>query len=204
MFVSLTPDKTFIQSKPQYNLLGYYWILIYSLNKYLTEEGSTTHMSKATNHALIIIIATGDSPLKCNYCALCSPVEARWTANSNHLQQRCSNAFCCPQCHSSAPKNYHQTPYGLSIGWWMPVFNTIGFPDRDPTGFCNSEPDPDWTGSRKNRYRNGYGYQNCVDHCSRMLNQRFFSDENRMGSNIWMVQPDYDRTGFHNVDIGLD
>jgi len=24
------------------------------------------------------------------------------------------------------------------------------FPDRDPTGFCNSESDPDWTGFRKN------------------------------------------------------
>jgi len=40
-------------------------------------------------------------------------------------------------------------------------------PDRDPTGFCNSEPDPDWTGFWKYLYR--IGYPNCVDHCSRML-----------------------------------
>jgi len=30
------------------------------------------------------------------------------------------------------------------------VLNMIRFQDRDPTGFCNSEPDPDWTGFRKN------------------------------------------------------
>jgi len=36
-----------------------------------------------------------------------------------------------------------------------PVLNRIRFPDRDPTGFCNSEPDPDRTGFRKkfNRIR---------------------------------------------------
>jgi len=27
-----------------------------------------------------------------------------------------------------------------------PVLNMIRFPDRDPTGFCTTEPDPDWTG----------------------------------------------------------
>ena len=30
------------------------------------------------------------------------------------------------------------------------VSNMIRFPDRDPTGFSNSEPDPDRTGFRKN------------------------------------------------------
>jgi len=69
------------------------------------------------------------------------------------------------------------------------MLNTIRFPDRDPTGFCNSEPDSDWTGFQKNLYRIGHGYPNCVDHCSRMLNQSF-SDINRIGSNIWIVLPD--------------
>ena len=32
---------------------------------------------------------------------------------------------------------------------------------------------------------------------------RFFSDINRIGSNIWTVQPDEDRTGLHNENIGL-
>jgi len=31
----------------------------------------------------------------------------------------------------------------------------IQFPDRDPAGFCNSDPHPDWTGFRKNLYRIG-------------------------------------------------
>jgi len=51
----------------------------------------------------------------------------------------------------------------LNNSWWIswatylftkyvytPVFNMIRFPDRDPTGFCNSEPDPGRTGIRKN------------------------------------------------------
>jgi len=50
----------------------------------------------------------------------------------------------------------------------------IRFPDRDPTGFSDSEPDPDWTGFRKYLYQIRYGYLNSVDHCSRMLNQSFF------------------------------
>jgi len=29
------------------------------------------------------------------------------------------------------------------------VLNMIQFPDHDPTGFCNSEPDPDRSGFRK-------------------------------------------------------
>jgi len=54
------------------------------------------------------------------------------------------------------------------------VLNMIRFLDRDPTGFCNSEPDPGWTGFRKYLYRIEYGYPNSVDHCSQMLNQRVF------------------------------
>jgi len=30
--------------------------------------------------------------------------------------------------------------------WSAAVLNMIRFPDRDPTGFCNSEQDPDRTG----------------------------------------------------------
>jgi len=50
----------------------------------------------------------------------------------------------------------------------------IRFPDRDPTEFCNSEPDPDWTGFWKNSTWSDIGYPNCFDHCSIMLNQRIF------------------------------
>jgi len=48
---------------------------------------------------------------------------------------------------------------------------------------------PGWTGFRKYLYGIGYGYPNCVDHCSRVLNQSFFSDINRNGSNIWILLP---------------
>jgi len=44
----------------------------------------------------------------------------------------------------------------------------------DPTGFCTSEPDLDWTGFWKKLNRIRYGYPNCIDHCSKMLNQKFF------------------------------
>jgi len=47
-------------------------------------------------------------------------------------------------------------------------------PDRKPTGFCNSEPDPDRAGFRNKLYLIRYGYPNYVDHCSQMLNQSFF------------------------------
>jgi len=36
---------------------------------------------------------------------------------------------------------------------WAEVLNMIRFMDRDPTGFCNSEPDPNWTGFRTKLYR---------------------------------------------------
>jgi len=32
----------------------------------------------------------------------------------------------------------------------LSVMSMIRFPDRDPTGFCDSEPDPDRTGFQKN------------------------------------------------------
>jgi len=36
---------------------------------------------------------------------------------------------------------------GLTLGSVdLPVLNMIRSPDRDPTGFCTSEPDADWTG----------------------------------------------------------
>jgi len=45
----------------------------------------------------------------------------------------------------------------------------------------------DWISKKLNRIR--YGYPNCIDHCSKMLNQSFFSDINRIGSNIWTGLP---------------
>jgi len=36
-----------------------------------------------------------------------------------------------------------------TCGSYIPVLNMIRFPDRDPIGFCNSEPDPVRTGFRK-------------------------------------------------------
>jgi len=55
-----------------------------------------------------------------------------------------------------------------------PVLNMIRFPDRDPTGFCNWEPEPDRLDSEKKINRIRYGYPNCIGHCSKMLNQSFF------------------------------
>jgi len=53
----------------------------------------------------------------------------------------------------------------------LAVLNMTRFPDRHPTGFCNSEPDR--TGFRKKLNRIRYGYPNCIDHCSKMLYQSF-------------------------------
>jgi len=72
----------------------------------------------------------------------------------------------------------------------MTVLNMIRFLDRDPTGFCTSEQDPDWTGFWKKLNRIRYGYPNCIDHWSKMLNQSVFSDINRIGSNISTCLPD--------------
>jgi len=57
---------------------------------------------------------------------------------------------------------------------YLPALNMIRSQDRDPTGFCTSEPDPDWTGFWKKLTRIRYGYPNCINHCSKMLNQRVF------------------------------
>ena len=42
--------------------------------------------------------------------------------------------------------------FSLIVVWkyYAPVLNLIRSPDCDPTGFCTSEPDPDWTGFWKN------------------------------------------------------
>jgi len=56
--------------------------------------------------------------------------------------------------------------------WYSPELNTIRFPDRDPTGFCNSEPDLDWISQKLNRI--GYGYPNCIDHCMLNAYSEFF------------------------------
>jgi len=53
-------------------------------------------------------------------------------------------------------------------------------------------------------YRIRYGYPNCVDDCRRMFNQKGIPDINRIGSNIWTILPELDRTGLHNENIGLD
>jgi len=39
-------------------------------------------------------------------------------------------------------------------------------PDRNPTGFCNSEPDPDRARFRKKFYEIWYGHPNWIDQCS--------------------------------------
>jgi len=40
-----------------------------------------------------------------------------------------------------------------------------------------------------------YGYPNCIDNCSKMLNQRCFPEINRIGSNISTGLPDEAWTG---------
>ena len=46
----------------------------------------------------------------------------------------------------------------------------------------------DWILKELNQIR--YGYRNCIDHCSKMLDQRFFLDINRIGLNISIGLPD--------------
>jgi len=62
--------------------------------------------------------------------------------------------------------------------------------DRDPLRFCHSELDPDldFISQKLNQIR--YGYSNYIDHCSKMLNLRGFTDINWIGSNIWTGLPD--------------
>ena len=56
------------------------------------------------------------------------------------------------------------------------MLNMIRFPDRDPTGFFHFRTGSglDWILKNLNRIR--YGYPNCINHCSKMLNQSFFSE----------------------------
>jgi len=74
--------------------------------------------------------------------------------------------------------------------WYSPELNTIRFPDRDPTGFCNSEPDLDWIGFRKNSTGSDMDIRTALITACLMLTQSFFSDINRIGSNIWTGLPD--------------
>jgi len=99
-----------------------------------------------------------------------SALVEKYTKNS--FRHGCKGSLCAPKNMNFCQGNMHFTL----------VLNMIRFPDHDPTGFCNSEPDPEWTGLWTNLYRIGYGCPNCVDHCSQMLNQSF-SDINPIGSN---------------------
>jgi len=58
------------------------------------------------------------------------------------------------------------------------------FSDRDPTGFCNSEPDPDWIRIPKNSTGSDMDVQTALVTAAKYL-IRVFSDINRMGLNIW-------------------
>ena len=58
-----------------------------------------------------------------------------------------------PNCVGHCSQSFHQSFFYINrIGsnTWTAVLNMIRFSDRDPTGFCNSEPDPDRTGFKKN------------------------------------------------------
>jgi len=69
------------------------------------------------------------------------------------------------------------------------VSNMIRFPDRDPTGFSNSEPDPDRTGFWKNSTGSDMDIQTALVTAVK-CSIRIFSDINRIGSNIWKGLPD--------------
>jgi len=62
----------------------------------------------------------------------------------------------------------------------IPVLNRIRFPDRDPTGFCDSEPDPDW------------------------ISKKILPDQVWISKLRWSLQLKCDRAGLHNENIGLD
>jgi len=65
--------------------------------------------------------------------------------------------------------------------------NTIRFPDHDPTGFCNS--DPDRTGFRKNSTGSDLDIQTALITAVNCLIRGFFSHINRIGPNIWTILP---------------
>jgi len=50
----------------------------------------------------------------------------------------------------------------------------IRFTDRDPTGFCNSEPDPGRTGFRKNCTGSDMNIQNVLITAEKCLIRGFF------------------------------
>jgi len=75
----------------------------------------------------------------------------------------------------------------------------IRFPDRDPTGFCNSEPDPGRTGFRKTQPD-----QIWISKLHRSLQYNAYSEIFSDISNIWKVLPDLARTGLLNENVGLD
>ena len=91
----------------------------------------------------------------------------------------------------------------LGFPLYPPVLNMIRFPDSDPTGCWNSEPDPDRIGFRKNSTGSDMDIQTALITAVKCL-IRVFSNVNRIGSNIWRVLPDEDRTGLHNENNGLD
>jgi len=70
------------------------------------------------------------------------------------------------------------------------VLNMIQFPDRNPTGFCNSEPDPDRTGFRKKTTGSDMDIQTALITAVKCLIRVFFFYINRIGSNIWTGLPD--------------
>jgi len=76
--------------------------------------------------------------------------------------------------HEALSPNHQFSERMLCVKYSSAHVYMIRFPDRDPTRFCNSEPDPGWTGFWKKLNRIRYGYPNCTDHCSKLLNQSFF------------------------------
>jgi len=70
-----------------------------------------------------------------------------------------------------------------------PVLTMIRFPDRDPNGFCDSEPDSDQTGFRKNSTGSDMDIQTALITAVKCLIRVFFGYK-PIGSNIWTVLSD--------------
>ena len=85
-------------------------------------------------------------------------------------------------------------PLSHICNWYEPVLNMIRFPDRDPTGFCTLEPDPDWTGFWKKLNRIRYGYPTCIDHWSKLVDQSFF----------FLYKPDWIKYFDRSTGLGSD
>jgi len=73
------------------------------------------------------------------------------------------------------------------------VLNMIQFPDRDPTGFCNSEPDPGRTGFRNNSSGSDMDIQTAFVTAAKWFNQSFF----------W-YKPDWIKYLETSTGLGLD